>query len=210
MAETEKIPGMIVSDEVIPAGAGWSSIVKKKQVIRIIDLEGKQGVDFLCYNADRPEERYNAANTIKKAKTISLGKGHTLYSDEGRAMFTIIEDTCGVHDTIAGCCSSDSNRLMHGDTRSGCRENFVRVLEKYGLGRKDIVANFNFFSSFPIKQGGQLADTLFEDGKSQPGDFVDLKAGMDALVAISNCPQIANPCAGLNPSPIRVMVWSPE
>jgi len=209
MVHAEAIPGTVVHDEIVPAGAPWAGIVKKEQVLRIIDLEGKQGVDFLCYNADNPEERYHAANTIKKAGTILLGRGHVLYSDEGRALFTIIEDTCGGHDTIAGCCSNDSNRLIYGEARPGCRENFLHVLHAFGLGRKDIVANVNFFSNFPVGQGGQLSETLFEDGNSQPGDFVDLAAGMDAIAAISNCPQIANPCSGLNPSPIRVVVWSP-
>lgn len=210
MTQAEAIPGEVVLDEIVPAGAPWAGVVRKGQVLRIVDLEGKQGVDFLCYNAARPEERYHAANTIKRAGTITLGKGLVLYSDEGRALFTITEDTCGGHDTIAGCCSNDSNRLMYGEARPGCRENFLHVLEAHGLGRRDIVANVNFFCNFPVGEGGQLTETLFEEGISQAGDFVDLEAAMDALAAVSNCPQIANPCSGLNPTPIRVVVFSPN
>ena len=210
MTGAETIPGTVLKDEIVAAGAPWAGIVKQGQVLRIVDLEGQQGVDFLCFNAERPEERYHAANTIKRAGTISLGKGLVLYSDEGRALFTIIEDTCGGHDTIAGCCSNDSNRLIYGEARPGCRENFLAALGAFGLGRRDIVANVNFFCSFPVGEGGRLSETLFEEGASQAGDFVDLEAGMDALAAISNCPQIANPCSGLNPTPIRVVIWSPD
>ncbi len=210
MTQAEAIPGEVVLDEIVPAGAPWAGVVRKGQVLRIVDLEGKQGVDFLCYNAARPEERYHAANTIKRAGTITLGKGLVLYSDEGRALFTITEDTCGGHDTIAGCCSNDSNRLMYGEARPGCRENFLHALEAHGLGRRDIVANVNFFCNFPVGEGGQLSETLFEEGASQAGDYVDLEAAMDALAAVSNCPQIANPCSGLNPTPIRVVVFAPE
>jgi uncharacterized protein YcgI (DUF1989 family) len=109
--------------EIAPGGS-WSGIVKKGQVLTITDLEGQQGVDFLCYSKDNPDERYHAANTIKKACTLKLTKGHVLYSDIARPMMTIIEDTCGWHDTVAGCCSVPSNKLLYGAVGSvGCREN---------------------------------------------------------------------------------------
>ncbi|MEL6317208.1 MAG: urea carboxylase-associated family protein, partial [Pseudomonadota bacterium] len=95
-----------IRDETVPAGAPWSAVLEAGEVLRIIDVEGRQGVDFLCYNADRPEERYHAPNTLKAAGTITLTAGHVLYSDEARPIFTIVEDGFGGHDTIAGCCSA--------------------------------------------------------------------------------------------------------
>src|SRR3990172_1040190 len=119
------IPGVVVSDDIVPAGAPWGGGVRLGERLRIIDPEGEQGVDFLCYNAVGPEERYHAPNTIKKARTLALTKGHVLYSDVGRAMLTIVEDTCGFHDTIAGCCSAPSNLMLYGvKDMPGCRENF--------------------------------------------------------------------------------------
>jgi hypothetical protein len=201
-------PGRVVRDDVVPPGEGWAEVVGQGQVLRIVDEAGKQGVDFLCFHATHPEERYHAANTMKMARTIRLTTGHVLYSDVAQAMFTIVADTCGRHDTIGGCCSAPSNLLIYGvKDVPGCREIFLRVLGRHGLGRRDIVANVNFFSNVPVGADGKLADTVFVDGLSNAGDFVDLRAEMDALAVISNCPQVNNPCTGLNPTPIRVVIW---
>jgi urea carboxylase-associated protein 1 len=204
-------PGRIVRDDVVPPGDGWADVVRAGQILRIVDLLGQQGVDFLCYHAAQPEERYHAANTMKKARSIRLTTGHVLYSDVARPMFTIVADTCGRHDTIGGCCSAPSNFLMYGARDvPGCRETFLRLLGRHGMGRRDIVANLNFFSNVPVGPDGRLAETVFVDGLSRPGDFVDLRAEMDALALISNCPQVNNPCAGLHPTPIRVLIWEPN
>jgi uncharacterized protein len=203
-------PGLIVRDDVVGPGEGWVEVVRRGQILRIVDQAGKQGVDFLCYAAESHEERYHAANTMKKARSIWLTTGHVLYSDVARPMFTIVDDTCGRHDTIGGCCSASSNFLMYGVTDvPGCRETFLRLLGRYGMGRRDIVANFNFFSNVPVGPDGRLADTVFVDGLSRPGDFVDLRAEMNVLALVANCPQVNNPCAGLHPTPVRVTIWDP-
>jgi hypothetical protein len=205
------VPGRVVRDDVVPPGEGWAEVVRRGQTLRIVDQAGKQGVDFLCYGASEPQERYHAANTMKKARSILLTTGHVLYSDVARPMFTIVADTCGRHDTIGGCCSAPSNLLMYGVASvPGCRETFLRLLGRYGMDRRDIVANLNFFSNVPVGPDGGLADTVFVDGLSKAGDFVDLRAEMDALSLISNCPQVNNPCAGLDPTPIRVMIWEAD
>jgi urea carboxylase-associated protein 1 len=204
------LPGRVVRDDVVRPGDGWAEVVRRGQRLRLIDTAGKQGVDFLCYAAANPEERYHAANTMKKARTILLTTGHVLYSDVARPMFTIVADTCGRHDTIGGCCSAPSNLLMYGvKDVPGCRETFLRLLGRHGMGRRDIVANVNFFSNVPVGPDGALAETVFVDGLSKPGDYVDLRAEMDALALISDCPQVNNPCAGLDPTPVRVLVWEP-
>jgi urea carboxylase-associated protein 1 len=176
-------------------------------VVRLVDLEGRQAVDFLCYAAADPSERYNAADTLKVAGTLFVTTGHGLYSDMGRRLFTIVADTCGRHDTIGGCCSAESNRLRYGvEGTPNCRDNFLRALARLGLGKKDIVANVNFFMNVPVGSDGAMA---IVDGLSRPGDYVDLRAETDALVALSNCPQIYNPCNGGRPTPIRLMVYAP-
>src|SRR6185295_3683885 len=119
----------------------WARVLTRGQTLRIVDVEGRQAVDFLCYNAKNLEERYNAADTMKYAKTIFLTRGHGIYSDCGRRLLTIVEDTCGRHDTIGGCCSAESNELRYGVTGTpSCRANFLRALAPFGLGRKDVVA----------------------------------------------------------------------
>jgi uncharacterized protein len=122
----------------------------------------------------------------------------------GRRLFTCLEDTCGRHDTLGGCCSAASNELRYGTKETpNCRQNFLRPLEPFGLGKKDIVANLNWFMNVPVDADGAMA---IVDGVSKPGDHVDLRADMDVLAVISNCPQTRNPCSGFNPTPIRVVV----
>ena len=194
----------VIEDRVIEPGGHWGRVIAQGQTLRIVDLEGQQAVDFLCYNAARPEERYNAADTMKYADSIYITKGAGLYSGLGRKLFTVVEDTCGSHDTIGGCCSPESNELRYRvkDTPN-CRDNFVRALAPFGLGVKDIVANVNWFMYVPVAADGTMAIAL---GPSKPGDYVELRADMDALAVISNCPQTRNPANGFKPTPIRIQV----
>ena len=198
----------VLEETVVRPGGDWARIVRRGERLRIVDLEGKQAVDFLCYNAESPEERYSAADTMKYAGTIFLTAGHGVYSDMGRRLFTIVADTCGRHDTIGGCCSAESNVKRYGTPgTANCRDTFLRALARFGLGRKDVVANLNFFMNVPVQPGGGM--TLAE-GFSRPGDYVELEAAIDALAVISNCAQVHNPVNGFNPTPIRVVVSRPS
>jgi urea carboxylase-associated protein 1 len=200
-------PGRVVEDRTVPAGGEWSGRLTAGQVLRLVDLEGRQAIDFLCYAAADPGERYNAADTLKLAGTLFLTTGHGLYSDMGRRLFTIVADTCGRHDTVGGCCSAESNRLRYGvEGTPNCRDNFLRALARLGLGKKDIVANVNFFMNVPVGPDGALS---IAEGRSRPGDYVDLRAETDVLVALSNCPQVYNPASGGRPTPIRLVIYEP-
>ena len=201
---------MIISDTHVPARAPFSATLKAGQSIRIIDLESQQAVDALFYNAADTTERYSAQDTLA-AQALAGGPdylqtGSVLLSNEGRAMATIIADTCGFHDTNAGACSCESNTVRFGhETRfmHSCRENFLAELGKYGLAKRDLVSNVNFFMNVPIRPNGELT---VDDGVSEPGGYVELRAEMDLLVLISNCPQVNNPCNGFNPTPIRIII----
>jgi len=197
-------PSHIIEDHDIAPGGDWSGIIKRGQILRLVDLQGHQAIDFLCYNAADPSERYNAADTMKISGSLFVGKGTKLYSDMGNVLFTVMEDTCGRHDTIGGCCSRESNRVRYGvDEGPNCRDNFLRALSRHGLGKKDIVANLNFFMYVPIGQGDEMA---IVEGLSKPGDYIDLRAEMDVLAVLSNCPQMNNPANAYNPTPIQVIV----
>lgn len=197
----------VVFDQIISAGAPWSGIIKKGQHLKIVNTHGRQAVDFLCYNAHDRDERYFAPNTIKAAGTISLTKGHILYSDQAQPIFTIVEDTYGSHDTIGGACSAPSNLMLYGVTNClGCRENFLKGLEQFGMGRRDVVPNVNFFMRVPVEGTGNAAITR---GNSAPGSFVELRAEMDAIALISNCPQINNPANDYNPTSIQLVITEP-
>ena len=198
--------GAIVYDFVIPARAPWSHVVKKGQMLRIVDIEGNQAVDCILYNANDAAERYSSSDTIVAQRNIFIGVGTTLYSNEGNPMMTVVADNCGRHDTSGGACSCESNTLRYGHHtkhQHACVENFLHALGQHGLGKRDMVGNINWFMNVPVEPDGALG---IVDGLSAPGKYVDLRAGMDTLVVISNCPQINNPCNGFNPTPVRVIV----
>ncbi len=199
--------GQVLIDKVVAPRERLSDVIPSGHKLRIVDLEGYQAVDFLCYDAENPAERYCAADTMKISGKIFLETDTVLYSNLANPLFTITEDTCGRHDTIGGCCSLESNRLRYGVERQpNCRDNFLKALAPYGLGEKDIVANINFFMYVPVEADGTMA---IVDGLSKPGDYVDLLAERNVLAVLSNCPQINNPATGFNPTAIRVIVWKP-
>lgn len=213
MARTDDKPDRVILKEVVAAGAPWGGVIAKGRRLRVTDIEGRQGVDFLCYNADDPLERYHMPNTLKKSGTLRLTTGHSLYSDVARPIMTIVADTLGYNDTIGGCCSAPSNEMLYGVANCpGCRENFLKALSRFGLGRRDIVPNVNFFCNVPVYQGGKLADRTFDQvpGEVGGGHYVELRADMDALAVISNCPQVNNPCNDGEPTPILIEVLEPD
>ncbi|MEP9377138.1 urea amidolyase associated protein UAAP2 [Aquabacter sp. CN5-332] len=194
----------------IPAEAPWSGIVKRGQSIRIIDLEGQQAVDTLFYNAADFSERYSSQDTLRVQGSAYVTSGTRLISSEGRLMATVTADSCGRHDTSAGACSCESNTARFGHHvkyQHACRENFVIEVAKHGMSKRDVVPNINFFMNVPVEPSGALA---IVDGVSKPGDYVELRAEMDVLCVISNCPQINNPCNGFNPTPIRVLIFAAD
>jgi urea carboxylase-associated protein 1 len=208
MSVQASVPGRVIGDEVLPARAYWHKRMRKGTVLRIVDLEGCQAVDTLIYDAGDTAIRYNAANTMKLAKCIYLSKGCVLYDDLARPMMTIIDDTCGHHDTLAGNCSREINMVRYGATAPlSCRDNFIKALGELGMGLRDIPANINFFMNVPVDAEGHVA---IVDGISKPGDYVDLRCERDVIVVISNCPQEHNPCSGGKPTPIRLTIWQPN
>jgi hypothetical protein len=213
IVESKLDPRTALVDEVCAAGEPWSHLIEKGQVFRILDLEGNQAVDTLFYNADDPQERYSAVDTIRRQGSLYLNAGTQLISSEGNVMLTIVADTCGRHDTLGGACATESNtvryalekRFMH-----ACRDNFCSELirrEEYGIAKRDIAPNINFFMNVPVTPDGKLT---FEDGISAPGKYVEMRAEMDVICLISNCPQLNNPCNAYNPTPIRLLVWNEQ
>ena len=200
-------PAKAVYNEIVAARIPWTGVVRKGQSLRIVDVEGQQAVDTLFYRADHFAERYDAQATLAAQGSAYIGQGTKLLSNEGRVMLTVTDDTVGLHDTSAGACSCEANTVRFGHhTRfmHACRENFLIGLAKHGMTKRDIVSNINFFMNVPILPNGDLA---IVDGISKPGDYVELVAEMDVLCAISNCPQVNNPCNNFNPTPIQILIW---
>lgn len=204
-------PESAVCRETIPAGEYFLKIISRGQRLRILDLEGNQAADTLFYNANDIAERYSAMDTIREQGNIYLTAGTRLLSNQGNQMLEIVADTCGRHDTLGGACATESNtvrydlekRCMH-----ACRDSWMLAIaehEELGLSKRDITHNINFFMNVPVTESGGLT---FEDGISAPGKYVEMKAGMDVIVLVSNCPQLNNPCNGYNPTPIEILIWN--
>jgi urea carboxylase-associated protein 1 len=198
-------------DAIVPAGEPWIREIAKGQYFRIIDCDGNQAADTLFYSARDYEERYSAQNTIREQANIYLTTGTRLMSNRGNALLTIVADTCGRHDTLGGACATESNMVRYAiDKRHmhACRQSFLKAIIGWGRGleKRDIDHNINFFMNVPVTREGQLT---FEDGVSAPGKYVEMRAEMDVLAIISNCPQLNNPCNAYNPTPVRVLIWDP-
>jgi uncharacterized protein len=205
--QTELDLATAIYDEVIPARQPWSRIVKKGQVLRIVDLMGNQAVDTLFYNAKDASERYSAPDTVVHQGNIFITTGTRLISNEGNVMATVIKDECGKHDTIGGACSMESNSVRYGLHKKhlhACVENYLLELSKYEMNKRDLVSNINFYMNVPVSEDGTLQ---IVDGISEAGKAIELRAEMDMMVLISNCPQVNNPCNAYNPTPIRLIIW---
>lgn len=205
----------IVSDQTVAACAPWSTVLRPGRHLQIIDLEGNQAVDTLFYgvfpgtSTVDPAKRYSCQATVTAQGNIFLTTGSVLRATDGTPLVTIVADEVGNHDTLAGACSKESNTLRYGHHtvhQHACAENFLAEAAKYGMGKRDIVPNINFFMNVPVEADGTLG---IVDGLSAPGKSLTVRAETDTLVLVSNCPQINNPCNGFNPTPVRMVISAP-
>ena len=200
----------VICDDVVDACTPWSAIVRTGHTLQIIDLQGNQAVDTLLYGVSGNHVdhtlRYSAQATVCAQRNIFLSTGSVLRTANGTPLMTIAADDVGNHDTIAGACSKESNTLRYGHHtvhQHACAENFLAEGAKWGLGKRDIVSNINFFMNVPVEADGTLG---IVDGLSAPGKSLTLHAERDTLVLVSNCPQINNPCNGFDPTEVRMVM----
>ncbi|GAF48939.1 urea amidolyase associated protein UAAP2 [Rhodococcus wratislaviensis] len=200
------VPGTVILDEEVGARGPWSAVVEAGDVLTVVDLCGNQAVDTLIYAADDHRARYSAAATVAAQRNLFLTTGSVLRTDDHDALMTLVADEVGSHDTVGGACSQESNTLRYGHHtkhQHACVENFLAEGSRWGIGKRDLVSNINFFMNVPIDADGTLG---IVDGLSAPGRRLALRAERDVLVLVSNCPQINNPCNGFDPTPVRMIV----
>jgi uncharacterized protein len=211
---TDPIPEeLILWDETIPAGAYWTRVIPRWATLRITDLEGAGAAALLAYNADQPSERYNAPDTTKVQNMIFLTEGWLLLSDLGRVLLSITADTCGHHESLSGGTTPSTVERygegtyldLHNDRHTNDRDNFVAALGRHGLDKRDIVPNVNLFSRVEVGDDGALR---FVPGVARAGSWVDLRAELDVLVAVSATPHVLDPSGTWAPGPLRFTVWS--
>ena len=199
--------------QIIPAGAYWVYTIKKHGALRIVDVEGNQAADTLFFNAQDVADRYSAVDTIREQGNVYLGLGSRLLSTGGNVLAHIVADTVGRHDTLGGACAAESNTVRYALEKRNmhsCRDSWLLAVAEHdglGLGKRDLTHNINFFMNVPVTPEGGLT---FADGLSGPGQYVEIRAAMDIIALISNCPQLNNPCNAYNPTPLEVLVWDPD
>lgn len=208
--ESELSIEQAVYRKIVPAGDYFIKVLKQGQTLRILDMQGNQAADTLFYNANDPAERYSAMDTIREQGNVYLTTGTKLMSNESNTMLEITADTCGRHDTLGGACATESNTVRYALDKKcmhACRDSWMLAIaenEQFGMSKRDITHNINFFMNVPVTKEGGLT---FEDGVSAPGKYVELNAHMDTIVLLSNCPQLNNPCNAYNPTPVEMIVW---
>ena len=201
-----------VLEEAVPGAATWSGVLARHRRLRLTDVEGGANVAMLLFNRDHLLERYNMPDTLKAQHTALLTAGHVLYSDMGRILCSIVDDTCGWHDTIAGLSDEDSVRAKYGEQRYGEHRNsfykngrdaMLIELGKWGLGLRDLVPNLNLFSKVAADARGQLG---FVAGHSQPGARIELRAEMNVLVVLATCQHPLDPNPRYAPRPVKLEI----
>jgi urea carboxylase-associated protein 1 len=209
LVESKLDPASAIYRYIIPAGEPWIHEIRRGQYFRIVDLHGNQAVDTLFYNEHDYADRYSAQDTIRSQANLYLTTGTPLLSSAGTVLLTIVADTCGRHDTLGGACANESNMVRYAIEKRhmhACRSSFLKAVVEWdhGMTKRDIPNNINFFMNVPVTPEGKLT---FEDGISDAGRYVEMRAETDVLALISNCPQLNNPCNAYNPTPVEVLIW---
>jgi urea carboxylase-associated protein 2 len=202
----------VLWEEPVRGGSTWSHVLKRGTALRIIDVSGGANAGALFYNFDQPTERYNMPDTLKAQHIAHLTTGFVLYSDMGRILCSITGDSVGWHDPIGGHANAATSKAKYGegnyqehrnDFYRNAHDNFLIELAKYGLGKRDLVPNVNFFSKVVVGDDGSMR---YQSGHSKPGSFVELRAEMNVLVILDTCQHALDPSTRYDPKPLHVSI----
>jgi len=206
------IDSSILWEETIQPGATWSHVLKRGTAIRLTDIEGGANVAAIFYNFECPVERFNLPDTLKAQHIARFTKGFVLYSDMGRILLSITDDSVGWHDPLGGTSNrrlveqkygSASYQEFRNDSHKNARDSFLIEMGKWGLDSRDLVANVNFFSRVQVDDDGRMT---FIPGNSKSGDYVELRAEMNVLMILNTCQHPLDPNPEYQPKPIRIAI----
>jgi uncharacterized protein len=191
----------VIHSETIPGGWYWSTTLRKGEAIRIGQTADFASVALVAWSAKDPSERLNLPDTVKVQWDTRVQKGRVLFSDMGRVLISVIEDSSGAHDGLMGGSTAASNRARYGEDTRNTRDNLVIVAEKLGLDRRDLPSVLTLFAPVRVQQDGTF---VWHPELSHREDYVDLRAEMDLLIALSNCPHPLDPNPDYAPPPVTV------
>jgi urea carboxylase-associated protein 2 len=199
----------IVHREVIPSGWYWTTRVNRGEALRLLNTRGTSCISLLAWSRTDTSERLNHADTIKIQWAASLRKGRVILSDMGRVLFSIVEETTGgAHDAIAGASTASTNAARYTDgTLRNTRDNFILAAGKLGLDRRDVHPCLSFFAPVSVDGVGHFQ---WNEDRRNAGDFIDLRAEMDLVVALSNCPHPLDPSPSYDPGDVEIVRYQAE
>jgi uncharacterized protein YcgI (DUF1989 family) len=191
---------------IIPPAGYLALAISAGERLRIVDLEGQQVTDLVSFSRADPRERLAMYPSRAVNKTWRLTAGHTLHTTRSREMWLIEEDTVGENYAGGGFCNAYINEKRYGVRDApNCFDNFIAALAPFGLGADDFDFEtcFNVFMTIAYEPEGRWE---IREPKSRAGDYIQFRALMDQVVAISNCPQLLNPCNAYRLKPVEVQV----
>jgi uncharacterized protein len=206
-ARNHKIPqDVVLHREHLPGGWYWTTRLARGEALRIVNTSGTSAVSMVAWCEADPSERLNTADTMKVQWSTGLRKGRVIYTEMGRVVFSIVEDTSGAHDPLVGPTTKESmeTALGSGAARNS-RDNFFAAAAKLGLTRRDVPACINFFAPVGIAADGRFA---WHPERREPGDFIDLRSEMDLLVVLSNAGHPLDPALQAIPAPVDVIQFA--
>lgn len=202
----------ILWEETLPGSSTWSHILKRGTALRLEALEDNCNVGAILFNADNVSERLNLPDTLKAQHIARLTTGAVLYSDMGRILCSITDDTLGWHDPLGGCSDRSLVEKKYGHStyqqaRNNWHQNtldgFLIELEKYGLSSRDLMMNINFFSKVEVHDDGSMH---FIPNHSRTGSAVELRAEMNTLIILNSCQHPMDPDAAYAQRPVKITV----
>ena len=199
---TPVVTSSIIHREIIPGGWYWYTLVKRGEALRVEQGEGHSSVALVAWNAHDTTERLNLVDTAKVQWSTVLSKGRVIFSDMGRVMFSLIEDSMGAHDCLMGGSTAVSNATKYPNQKTrNTRDNLVLIAGKLGLERRDIPAVLTLFAPTTLSETGAFQ---WRDNFSNSAHYCDLRAEMDMFVGFSNCPHPLDPEPIYAPMPITI------
>ena len=193
----------------LPPQTGTGLIVRRGQLLRIIDPTGQQVSDLTSFSHDDPAEWLSSGRTIDYANTIYVTAGHTLYSNRSRPMWSIVEDTVGRHDFLLTPCSPETFTIIYKATahHPSCFENLVRNLAPFGIAPDAIPTTLNVFMNVVVQQDGRLE---ILPPRSRAGDHLLLRAEMDLIVGVTACSAALSNNGAFKPIDLELLAEDPS
>ena len=188
----------------VPARSGVAIEVRAGDLLRVIDVAGQQVVDFFAFNAADLDEVLSPTHTRTQNLGLRLRPGALLYTNLRRPMFELVHDTVGVHDLLIAPC--DRQRYVDGfgmPEHANCRQNCATAMGQYGLGYARVPDALNWFMNVGVDAE---CGFVVRAPVSKAGDHVEQRVLMDAIVAVSACPQDMNETNAFNPTDLELVV----